>query len=88
MWGTEVAMPARTMLGRVKWFNAARGYGFVWRSDGQGAVFVHHTQIDEPGRRELKRGALVRFELEADARGTHAAHVRTISDPEPRRAEQ
>lgn len=48
--------------GKVKWFNDAKGYGFIIPDDGSVDVFVHHRGIDMPGRRTLVDGQAVEYE--------------------------
>ncbi len=62
------------MQGRVKWFSAEKGYGFIERDDG-GDVFVHYTAIAGDGFKTLKEGELVEFEIVEGARGPQAANV-------------
>lgn len=62
------------MQGRVKWFNAEKGYGFIEREDG-GDVFVHYTAIQEEGFRTLEEGQLVQFDIVEGPRGPQAANV-------------
>lgn len=62
------------MHGRVKWFNAEKGYGFIEREDG-GDVFVHYTAIQEEGFRTLEEGQLVQFDIVEGPRGPQAANV-------------
>ncbi|GGJ94633.1 cold shock domain-containing protein [Calditerricola satsumensis] len=62
------------MQGRVKWFNAEKGYGFIERDDG-GDVFVHYTAIQEEGFRTLEEGQLVQFDIVEGPRGPQAANV-------------
>lgn len=47
--------------GKVKWFNASKGYGFLERPDGQGDVFVHYSAIQGEGFRSLEEGEPVEF---------------------------
>lgn len=54
--------------GVVKWFSAAKGYGFIGRDNGDD-IFVHHTGITASGFRELKEGDSVAFEIEAGNKG-------------------
>ena len=61
--------------GRVKWFNTAKGYGFIER-DGESDVFVHYSQIQMDGFKDLKEGQLVQFELVDTSKGLQAANVR------------
>lgn len=58
--------------GIVKWFNNAKGYGFVTPDDGEQDVFVHFSSIDMEGYRTLKEGQRVEFEVEAGPKGLHA----------------
>lgn len=60
--------------GTVKWFNDAKGYGFISRSAGED-VFVHFTSIQGEGFRTLAEGDEVEFELRETERGLQAANV-------------
>ena len=51
------------MLGKVKWFNNAKGFGFIGRDDGEADVFVHYAAIVGEGYRTLKDGDAVEFEI-------------------------
>lgn len=62
------------MLGRVKWFNAEKGYGFIEREDG-GDVFVHFSAIQEKGFKTLDEGQEVEFDIVEGERGPQAANV-------------
>ena len=61
--------------GKVKWFNDAKGYGFIAREDGPD-VFVHHTAIMAEGFRSLSEGQEVEFDITEGPKGLHAANVR------------
>ena len=61
--------------GRVKWFNTAKGYGFIER-EGESDVFVHYSQIQMDCFKDLKEGQLVSFELVDTSKGLQAANVR------------
>ncbi len=61
--------------GQVKWFNAAKGYGFLTRSDGQD-VFVHHSSIMGDGDRKLEEGDEVEFEVKEGPKGLQAHNVK------------
>ena len=66
------------MTGKVKWFNAEKGYGFIEREDG-GDVFVHFSAIQSEGFKTLEEGHPVPFDTEADpknSRRMRAAYVR------------
>lgn len=61
--------------GTVKWFNDAKGYGFIERSDGKEDVFVHYTAVVGDGYRSLTEGSEVEFDIEQDPKGLRAANV-------------
>ena len=63
--------------GQVKWFNDAKGYGFITR-DGSPDIFVHHTAIMAEGFRSLAEGEQVEFELIQGPKGLQAANVRKV----------
>ncbi len=63
------------MLGKVKWFNAEKGYGFIERDDGEGDVFVHFSAIQQEGFKALQEGESVEFEITAGDRGPQASNV-------------
>ena len=60
--------------GTVKWFNAAKGYGFIQRESGED-VFVHFSAIQGEGYRTLEEGARVSFEVKKGPKGLQAANV-------------
>jgi CspA family cold shock protein len=60
--------------GTVKWFNGAKGYGFIQRSSGED-VFVHFSSIQANGYRTLNEGETVEFELMEGPKGLQAANV-------------
>lgn len=62
------------MIGKVKWFSAEKGYGFLEREDG-GDVFVHFSAIQSDGFKTLAEGEKVEFEIVDGARGPQAANV-------------
>lgn len=61
--------------GVVKWFNNAKGYGFVTPDDGDQDIFVHYSAIDMDGYRTLKEGQRVEFEIEEGPKGLHAQNL-------------
>lgn len=63
------------MTGTVKWFNDAKGYGFITPADGTKDIFVHHTAIQMDGFRTLAEGQKVNFDVEQGQKGPQAAKV-------------
>lgn len=63
--------------GTVKWFNGAKGYGFIQRSSGED-VFVHYSAIQEAGYRTLNEGDAVEYELLKGPKGYQAANVTRV----------
>ena len=61
--------------GKVKWFNDAKGYGFLVADGETEDIFVHHTSIDSEGFRSLKEGEDVEFELVKSPKGLKADTV-------------
>jgi len=60
--------------GKVKWFNAEKGFGFIEREGGKD-VFVHYTAIEMDGYKALEEGTEVMFEVVEGAKGPQAANV-------------
>ncbi len=63
------------MVGKVKWFNSEKGFGFIEREGGDD-VFVHFTAIQAEGYKSLAEGQMVEFDLEKGQRGPQATNVR------------
>ncbi|UCF67782.1 MAG: cold-shock protein [Acidobacteriota bacterium] len=61
--------------GKVKWFNDAKGYGFISQDNGPD-VFVHHTAIEGDGFKSLSEGEVVEFEVVESPKGLQASQVR------------
>ena len=62
--------------GTVKWFNDAKGFGFVTPSDGGEDVFAHFSAIQQPGFKSLKEGQQVTFDVTRGPKGLRAANIR------------
>ena len=62
------------MVGKVKWFSAEKGYGFIEREDGSD-VFVHFSAIQDEGFKSLSEGQNVTFDIVDGNRGPQAANV-------------
>ena len=61
--------------GTVKWFNAAKGYGFITPDEGTKDLFVHHSNIVSEGYRSLAEGARVEYEAREGTKGPEATNV-------------
>ncbi len=64
------------MKGKVKWFDSAKGYGFIQTEEGND-VFVHYTGIEREGFRVLEEGQEVEFDISEGKRGPQATNVKT-----------
>jgi CspA family cold shock protein len=64
--------------GKVKWFNNAKGYGFVIAEVGGEDLFVHYSSIQMDGYKTLKAGQDVEFDIERGAKGMHAVNIRPL----------
>ncbi|USD38967.1 MULTISPECIES: cold shock domain-containing protein CspD [Ferrimonas] len=61
--------------GTVKWFNNAKGFGFICPETGGEDVFAHYSTIQMEGYRTLKAGQTVEFEMEQGPKGMHASNI-------------
>jgi CspA family cold shock protein len=61
--------------GSVKWFNNAKGFGFINRTADEEDIFVHYSQIQGDGFKTLRQGESVTFELKEGPKGLHAENV-------------
>ena len=64
--------------GNVKWFNEAKGFGFIAQEDGED-VFVHFSAIQDSGFKTLAEGEAVEFEVSKGPKGLQASNVRKVS---------
>ncbi|HEV8375512.1 MAG TPA: cold-shock protein [Candidatus Polarisedimenticolia bacterium] len=64
--------------GKVKWFNAEKGFGFISPDDGSKDVFVHHSAITGQGYKSLSEGQAVEFEIGEGQKGPAAKNVRPL----------
>ena len=63
------------ITGTVKWFNDAKGFGFITPQDGSKDVFVHHSAIQGDGFKSLAEGQSVTFDVEQGAKGLSAVNL-------------
>ncbi|KTD21046.1 cold-shock protein [Legionella londiniensis] len=67
--------------GEVKWFNNAKGWGFIVPEGGGDDIFVHFSAIQGAGYKTLIAGQQVSFDLERGERGLHATNVAALGEP-------
>ena len=67
--------------GSVKWFNNAKGYGFIRPDTGGDDLFVHYSYIQVEGYKSLKAGQFVDFDIQAHGNGFHAVNLRPLGMP-------
>ena len=69
--------------GQVKWFNNAKGYGFILPDEGGEDLFAHFSSINMDGYKSLKAGDSVEFEVLEGPKGIHAINIKTTgSEPQ------
>lgn len=71
----EACCMSDRVKGKVKWFNASKGYGFLERPDGESDVFVHYSAIQGEGFRSLEEGDAVEFTIAKTDKGLQAENV-------------
>lgn len=64
--------------GQVKWFNNAKGFGFILPDGGGADLFAHYSAISMDGYKTLKAGQLVTFDAVDGPKGLHAANIQTV----------
>lgn len=66
--------------GEVKWFNNAKGWGFIMPENGGDDIFVHYSSINGTGYKTLIAGQTVSFEFEKGEKGAHASNVAALEE--------
>ena len=69
-------------IGKVKWFNNAKGFGFIVPEDGGEDIFAHYSTIQMEGYRSLKAGQEVTYEVQQGSKGLHAENIGFKEEPE------
>ncbi|MGH9832596.1 MAG: cold-shock protein [Blastocatellia bacterium] len=69
---------AEKKQGKVKWFNNAKGFGFIEQPEGDGDVFVHYSAIQMDGFKTLDEGQVVEYELVQGPKGKQAEKVMRV----------
>ena len=67
-------------IGEVKWFNNAKGWGFIVPQDSDEDIFVHFSSIQGTGYKTLTAGQIVNFSVEKGERGLHAMEVYSVEE--------
>lgn len=83
VWRTEQALLLEEIImtvGTVKFFNAAKGYGFIEPDDGTKDAFVHISAVERAGLSTLNEGQKVQFELQAGQNGKSSAENLSLAD--------
>jgi len=64
--------------GSVKWFNDAKGFGFIQQDDGGDDVFAHYSSIAAEGYKSLNEGQAVEYDVEKDGKGLRAVNIKPV----------
>jgi len=67
-------------VGKVKWFNNAKGFGFIVPEDGGEDIFAHYSTIQMEGYRSLKAGQHVKYDVTQGPKGLHAENIDLADD--------
>lgn len=69
-------------IGKVKWFNNAKGFGFIVPEEGGEDIFAHYSTIQMEGYRSLKAGQEVTFDVQQGPKGLHAENIDVVPEEE------
>ena len=67
------------MNGKVKWFNGAKGYGFIEREDKEKDVFIHMSALRDAGMKGLEDGQALTFDIEEGPKGPNAVNLQKLT---------
>ena len=67
------------MNGKVKWFNGAKGYGFIEREDKEKDVFIHVSALKDAGMKGLEDGQALTFDIEEGPKGPNAVNLQKLT---------
>lgn len=76
----RVKKESHRMIGKVKWFNNEKGYGFIEYKENED-IFVHYSAIDVEGYKTLSEGQYVEFTLVETSKGLQAINVKSVKEP-------
>ena len=74
--------------GQVKWFNNAKGFGFILPDEGGDDLFAHYSAIGMEGYKTLKAGQQVSFDVIEGPKGLHAANILPLSGPDESQSDE
>ena len=74
--------------GQVKWFNNAKGFGFILPDEGGDDLFAHYSAIGMEGYKTLKAGQQVSFDVIEGPKGLHAANILPLSEPDDSQSDE
>jgi len=74
----EAGQESFSIVGRVKWFNAVKGYGFITPDEMPGDVFIHHSALRQAGHEAVEQGATIAFEAVRGPKGLQAVRVNSV----------
>ena len=84
----EIIASSLMSTGQVKWFNNAKGFGFILPDEGGDDLFAHYSAIGMEGYKTLKAGQLVSFDTIEGPKGLHAANIHAVADAPAANGEQ
>ncbi len=73
--------PQKRPNGKVKWFNDAKGYGFIERKDEEKDIFVHFSAVKKSGLKSLEEGEQLTFEIKNSDKGLSAINLQKVISP-------